>query len=399
MGSVQTLVCVKQVKQEVPEEWDETMPLPGDIIEGIAEEEGDEFFIPTKLRYSDLSLQLGKLNKHAEFIWIKIRRGEDSLKLRACIVPDRGIKLQRRYTIRAASDNRHVAVLGDCTLDQCTELQEKSRTIVNVNEKGFSKKRVKYDWKKKVGTYLPDQRSTVISSILFMPLAGEHTVGSTTSRSMAWFSGATSSGAPLVFVNIQTEQVVTSERNNCFGREMSWGRQQSLNTTIQIVQGIRIWFLPGVAEVPIVLTPELGENRFGMDIKRTEEGFICVYTVAKGSAADRAGLRRLQEQAAETGHLVMISRLDGKSLMPSMVSSNGLIHCCDSVAVKTTLAEAIERMDCMNLHIMAWPNHKAPPHTPRDIGDVAFLKPPKESPPMLNARNFYNQEFSNLELS
>ncbi|PIA27733.1 hypothetical protein AQUCO_07600116v1 [Aquilegia coerulea] len=350
MGSVQTLVCVKQVKQEVPEEWDETMPLPGDIIEGIAEEEGDEFFMSTKLRYSDLSSHLGKLNKQAEFIWIKIRRGEDTLKLRACIVPDRGIKLQRRYTIRAASDDRHVAVLGDCTLDQCAELQ-----------------------------------------------AGEHTVGSTTSRSMAWLSAATSSGAPLVFVNIQTEQVVTSERNNSFGREMSWGRQQSLNTTIQIVQGIRIWFLPGVAEVPIVLTPEPGETRFGMDIKRTEEGFICVYTVAKGSAADRAGLRRLQEQAAETGHLVMISRLDGKNLMPSMVSSNGLIHCCDNVGVKTTLAEAIERMDCINLHIMAWPNCKAPPHTPHDNRDVVFLRPPKESPPMLNARNFYNQEFSNLE--
>ncbi|KAF9617429.1 hypothetical protein IFM89_036390 [Coptis chinensis] len=356
MGSVQTLVCVKQVKQDVPEEWDETMPLPGDIIEGVAEDEGEELFMPTKVR-SELSSQLGKLNRQVDSVWVKVRRGDTTLKLQAIVVQERGSKLQRRYTISAVDDDRHVAVLGDCTLDQCTELQEKSRTVVNVSEKGFRKKGVKYDWKKKVGTYLPDQRSTVVSSILFLPLPGEHTIGSTTSRSMAWFAAAGSSGAPLIFVNIQTEQVITSKRSNSVGREMTWGRQQTFNTTINIVQGVRLWFLPGVLEIPIMLTPEPGESRFGMDIKRTEE---------------------LQEQASETGHLVMISRLEGKSLMPSMVSSSGLIHCCDSIEVKDTLASAIEKMDCISLHIMAWADHKVPPHVPRDVG-VATLRPPNDS--------------------
>lgn len=61
------------------------------------------------------------------------------------------------------------------------------------------------------------------------------------------------------------------ERINFTGREICGGKQQNPTTTMQIVLGIRLWFLPGVAEVLLEMTPELGEARFGMDIKRTEE--------------------------------------------------------------------------------------------------------------------------------
>lgn len=127
MGSVQTLVCVKQVKQEASHEWNEYMPLPGDIIKGFAMEDkdDDELFVPINAR-SEFSSQLGKISQQVEAIWVKIRRGDSTLKLRACVVTDKCSKLSRRFTIRAASDERHVAVLGDLTLDQCTELQGRS---------------------------------------------------------------------------------------------------------------------------------------------------------------------------------------------------------------------------------------------------------------------------------
>ncbi|KAJ6957462.1 hypothetical protein NC653_039421 [Populus alba x Populus x berolinensis] len=101
-----TLVCVRRVKQEASEEWDESMPLPGDIIEGFAENNADELFVPAKAK-SDLSSQLGKISPQTETVWLKVRRGERTLKLCARVMPDKSAVLQRRFTIKAANDDRH----------------------------------------------------------------------------------------------------------------------------------------------------------------------------------------------------------------------------------------------------------------------------------------------------
>lgn len=116
------MVCVKKVKQKAAEEWDESMPLPGDIIEGIAGDAAANTFMPAKAR-SVLCSELGKFNRHSDVIWLKVRRGNNVLKLQACVVTEGCSKLQRRFTIRAASDERHVVALADLTYEQCTELQ------------------------------------------------------------------------------------------------------------------------------------------------------------------------------------------------------------------------------------------------------------------------------------
>jgi hypothetical protein len=112
---------VKQVKQEASEEWDESMPLPGDVIEGFAKDDSDDFFVPAKAK-SELSSQLSKI-KQQEVKWVKVRRGDKAMKLRARIVQEKFSVLHKKFTIRAAEDDRHVSVLGDLTAEQCRELQ------------------------------------------------------------------------------------------------------------------------------------------------------------------------------------------------------------------------------------------------------------------------------------
>ncbi|XP_031382874.1 uncharacterized protein LOC116197019 [Punica granatum] len=131
MGGGKMVLCVKRVKQELPEERDDTMPLPGDIIEGLACEEDDdlagESFIPAQGR-SEFTSQLGKIASQwkSEVIWVKMRRGENVVKIKARVVPEKGGMLQRKFTIQAATDDRHVAILRDLNLKECTELQGKS---------------------------------------------------------------------------------------------------------------------------------------------------------------------------------------------------------------------------------------------------------------------------------
>ncbi|XP_028777297.1 uncharacterized protein LOC114733989 [Neltuma alba] len=257
-----------------------------------------------------------------------------------------------------------------------------SRKVMNVENRGFRKSGIKYDWKMKAGMHLPDRGCSVVSSILFTPLEGEHCVHTTTGRCMAWFCAAVSSGVPLVFVNIQTEQIAQSERSNVPGRETrSRSKQQDNTANTQIMQGIRFWYLPGVAEISIELIPRPKEERFGMEIKRTEEGFVCVYSVIEGSVAERAGVRELFEEATGKGFLLVISRLHGKSVMPSSVCSAGLIHCCDHSDIKDTLSSAIDGNDTLEMHIMAWPNQtRLSPLQP--LASQAPLPPPGFSPPL-----------------
>ncbi|KAF7817359.1 pentatricopeptide repeat-containing protein [Senna tora] len=313
------------------------MKAPGDIIEGIGEDDRDCSFVSVKTR-SEFSAHLGKINQKVELIWLKVRRGNKTLKLRARIVQQKNSILQRKYTIQAATDPRHIADIGDLTLEQCTELQEMSKKYVDVKSKELRRSCIKYDWKMKVEKHLPDQCCSVVSSVLFMPLEGEHCVHTTTGRCMAWFSAAVSSGVPLVFVNIQTEQILHSEKTNVWTRETGRSKQQNHNTTNQRMQGIRLWYLPGVAEMSIELIPRRKEVCFGMEIKRTEEGFLCINSVMEGSAAERAGVRQVCEEATESGFLLVMSRLDGKSVMPSTVCS---------AAMAVPLRSAVAKPACL----------------------------------------------------
>lgn len=124
MSSLHKVVGVKKVKQD-PEVWNENVPLPGDIIVAIAPTAADNSFMQA-IAWSELILVVGRITGQAGCIWLKVRRADRTAKIQVCIVPQNRSQLQRRVKIRAASDEKHVAVISELTFEECTELQGKA---------------------------------------------------------------------------------------------------------------------------------------------------------------------------------------------------------------------------------------------------------------------------------
>lgn len=101
---------------------------------------------------------------------------------------------------------------------------------------------------------------------------------------------------------------------------------------------------------------------------------MCINSVSKGSAADRSGLRKLCKEARQQGNIVVISRLEANSVAPSLVSSDGLIHCVDNVEIRDRLTNAIHRREDVQLHIMAWSELRCI-SVPPVIGPESLLPP------------------------
>lgn len=101
---------------------------------------------------------------------------------------------------------------------------------------------------------------------------------------------------------------------------------------------------------------------------------MCIYSVMTGTSADRAGLRELQEEATANGFLLVMSRLEGKSTMPTSVCFDGLVHCCDQAEIKDLLISAIDQYDTIKMHLMAWPNQTRPSSI-QPVGFAALLPP------------------------
>ena len=103
---------------------------------------------------------------------------------------------------------------------------------------------------------------------------------------------------------------------------------------------------------------------------------MYIYSVMRGSPADRAGVREMYEELSANEFLLVISRLQCKSIMPMNVCSASLVHCCDQSEMKDILTSAIDQYEMIQVHVMAWPNQTRPSPIP-DVGGLAALLHPK----------------------
>ncbi|GLJ11683.1 hypothetical protein SUGI_0174580 [Cryptomeria japonica] len=410
MGSVKRVVGVKSVDVSMPiEAWDERMPLPGDILLGVAARNAgvfDFFTAPFPGGKEGLNDELRKLHREMEQICIKVKRNMSVIDLIVFVVAEKSLLTNKRYTLRACSDVRHVVEIDDLTEQQCLLLQEETRKVLRSDiAKQVCMDMVPYDWKEKGARCNPNDDSPVIFSVLFMPFKSFdnstefQSVEETTRRSMGWFYGAQSSGVPLIFVNIQTEQILSScsdmqasdrllhslvEKEETLKPSCNSGREiiecsGDKNITIDIVKGVRLWFLPGLTEMPIDLKPRLGEKFFGMEISRTEEGFCYISAVSGSSAADQAGLKKLLERAGNENKLLVISRAAGTNVTPSKISCRGLICCFNISSLKEILLQSLRKMENVRIHIMVWDEGST---TPACTGTPSLCHSPANLPPV-----------------
>lgn len=110
---------------------------------------------------------------------------------------------------------------------------------------------------------------------------------------MTWFSAAQASGVPILFLNIQTEPLLTkvsgqqaSSRSVSQGEDLFniidtnlYGFEDYHGINIGIVRAVRLWYVASVAELPVVLRWEEGQNRLGLGIKRADEGFCYISSI------------------------------------------------------------------------------------------------------------------------
>lgn len=364
------------------EEWTGDMLQTGDIVEEI--KIGNMIIrSPFKNGKSGVQKILHSQYKNKETsIHVRVRRGAgDYAELQACIVPGGEQFLGRRqYVLRAINDPNYAVGFIDRTESECLNLQA-SRTIRMVNalertplQDGY----VSYPWDRKMHEMLSIPNSSSFYSVLFLPKASDNVafryndLEDTLARAHSWINASQESGVPVVFMNIQTESLLTKISGDTASSTVNAGSLSDLsnvaNTSlygfedyhgvdIGVVKAVRMWFSPLAGEIPIEIKIKDTDTKLGFAISRTEEGFIYISSVIQGSddvPSTRSGLSGLHEQASRTSRLLVVSRISNQKVLPWMVSSTGAIRCFDTVSLSQKLSLHRHTRVPIIMHVFLW---------------------------------------------
>ncbi|PIN18956.1 hypothetical protein CDL12_08359 [Handroanthus impetiginosus] len=378
--AVLSIECLKGSSRAA--EWTGDLLQTGDIVEEI---KIGNMIIKSPFKNGKSGVQ--KI-LHASFkqketsIWVRVRRGSDEFaELQACIVPGDHFLGRKQYVLRAIDDPNYAVGFLDRAESECLNLQA-SRTIrmVNALEKtplqdGY----VSYPWHKRMHEMLSIPNSSSFYSMLFLPKASDkggsryNDLEDTLARAHAWINASQESGVPIVFMNIQTESLLTKISGDTASSTVNAGSLSDLsnlaNTTlygfedyhgvdIGVLRAVRLWFSPLAGEVPIEIKIKDNDTKLGFAISRTEEGFIYISSVIQGNDDDvpaaRSGLTNLHKEATETSRLLIVSRISNQKVLPWMVSLTGAIRCFDTVSLSQKLSLHRHSKVPILIHVFLW---------------------------------------------
>lgn len=177
---------------------------------------------------------------------------------------------------------------------------------------------VAYPWEKKMRESLPIPNSSSFLSMLILPTALDragsryNTVEDTLARANAWILSSQASGVPIMFLNIQTEALLTKvlimlntvatvltvqhfSDDLAFLLQISgdmasstvsagsladlpnlanaslYGFEDYHGVDIGVVKAVRVWYTAEAGEMPVEIILEEGDVKLGFAISRTEE--------------------------------------------------------------------------------------------------------------------------------
>lgn len=237
---------------------------------------------------------------------------------------------------------------------------------------------VSYPWEKRMVEMLSIPNSSSFYSVLLLPKASDkantryNDLEDTLARAHAWINTSQASGVPVVFMNIQTESLLTkisgdtasstvnaaslSDLSNVANTSL-YGFEDYHGVDIGVVRAVRLWFSPLAGEIPIEIRIKDTDSRLGFAISRTEEGFIYISSVMEAedeAPASRSGLSSLYKQASHSSRLLVVSRISNQKVLPWMVSPTGAIRCYDTVSLSQKLSLHRHTRLPILLHVFLW---------------------------------------------
>ncbi|GJM99724.1 hypothetical protein PR202_ga16851 [Eleusine coracana subsp. coracana] len=230
-----------------------------------------------------------------------------------------------------------------------------------------------FPWEKKMRELLPVPDASCFLSMLLLPKAmvasntRYNSLEDTLARADAWLLSSQASGVPVVFMNVQTEALLTKISGETALSTVNTG---SLSDLADVMASASLYGFEDYHGV------DIGVVR-AVRLCRTEEGFIYVSSVAEegtpGVASARSGLLELHRAARRASRLLVLSRVGGEKVLPWMVSTAGDVKCFDTVSLSQKLSLHRHALRPITLHFLMWDRDLAAALPGRDADDE---KPP-----------------------
>ncbi|KAA8528115.1 hypothetical protein F0562_035016 [Nyssa sinensis] len=414
--TVLSIECLKG--SSTADEWTGDMLQTGDIVEEL--KIGSHICVRSPFKNGKAGVQKILHNSFKDkqtSIQVRVRRGHDEfVELQACIVPNESGG-KKQYMLRAIDDPNYAVGFFDRTEAECFALQG-SRTTRMVSALAMTQLQdgyVSYPWERRMQELLAVPNSSCFLSMLFLPKASDSVASryndleDTLARANAWLNASQASGVPIVFMNIQTESLLTKISGETASSTVNTGSLSDLSNLanaslygfedyhgvdIGVVKAVRLWYAPLGGEVSIEIKLKEGDVKLGFAISRTEEGFIYISSVIDGdenTPSTRSGLSNLHREATRASKLLVVSRVSNQKVLPGIVSPKGAVRCFDTVSLSQKLSLHRHAMVPIVLHVFLWDRAIALPSVgktrSRAISPPVLPLPPEIHVPRLPNEN------------